>query len=46
MALGPAKDAKIPDIGGVTFFLISLPGKKKKDVHAVEMATETENTLV
>lgn len=44
--MGQAKDAKIPDIRGVTFFLISFTGKKKKDVRADEMATETENTLV
>lgn len=45
MASGQAKDAKIPNIRGVTF-LISLPGKKQKDVCIDRVAPETENPLV
>ena len=45
-ALGQVKDAKIPNFGGVTFFLMSLPGKKKKNACANGVALERENPLV
>lgn len=44
--LAQVKDAKIPNVGEVTFFLMSLPGKKKKDACANGVALETENPLV